>query len=103
MRSALLALLCLVPLAHAEEAAAWLPNEAIAYVEIDGLAKRSQEFFASDFFQAVRDHAVTKAFLASPEGQKLVFGHGMMQGMIGLDAPGLLRELGRGTIPHRRL
>ena len=101
MRTTLATILLLALPAFAGEQpsiAARMPAGATAYFEVDGLAERADRFFASPLYKAVRDHPTTQKFLASPEGQKVMFGQGMLQGMIGLDVRGLFRELGKGRL-----
>ncbi|MHC4849227.1 MAG: DUF3352 domain-containing protein [Planctomycetota bacterium] len=101
MRTILAALILIAAPALAEERqpiAARVPAGATAYFEVDGLARRTEEFFESPLFAAIKNHPTTQKFLASPEGQKLQFGQGMLQGMIGLDVRGLLKAVGQGRI-----
>lgn len=101
MRTTLVALILAATAAVAEERAsiaARVPAGATAYFEIDGLAKRADELFASPLYRSIREHPTTKAFLASPEGQQFLFAQGMLQGMIGVDARGLLKAVGQGRI-----
>jgi len=78
--------------------AARAPAGATAYVEVRGLGERVDKLWASPLADSIRAHPATKKWLDSAEGQKFMFGQGMLQGMLGLDLRGLIKEVGKGDI-----
>ena len=101
MRSLVALLVLLVAPALAQERssiAARAPAGATAYVEIRGLGERADQLWASPLADAIRNHPGTKQWLDTAEGQKFMFGQGMLQGMLGLDLRGLIKEVGKGNI-----
>jgi len=74
------------------------PAGATAYVEIRGLGDRVEKLWDSPLAEAIRQHPATKKWLDSADGQKFLFGQGMVQGMVGLDLKALIKEVGKGDI-----
>jgi len=78
--------------------AARVPAGPTAYVEIRGLGERVDKLWSSPLADAIRAHAATKKWLDTAEGQKFLFGQGMLQGMLGADLKGLIKQVGQGEI-----
>jgi len=101
MRSLIAVLFVLAAPVFAQERssiASRAPAGATAYVEIRGLGERVDQMWASPLADAIREHPATKRWLDTADGQKFMFGQGMLQGMLGLDLRGLIKEVGKGNI-----